>query len=68
MSDDLDTSTVNTDSIISIRVPSDLNEKADAAAKTTGLKKADVIRLAIDRGVDVLLAQLGKASTSESES
>ncbi len=58
MSDDLDTTTINTDQIISIRVPNELNEKADAAARATGLKKADVLRLSIDRGVDILLAQL----------
>ena len=60
MSDDLDTPTVNADAIISIRVPNELNEKAENAARATGLKKADVMRLAIDRGVDVLLAQLSK--------
>jgi len=55
------------DQVISIRVPNDLNEKADAAAKATGLRKADVIRLAIDRGVDVLLAQLNKPTVEVSE-
>jgi predicted DNA-binding protein len=50
--------TINTDINLSVRIPGDLNEKAETAAKDAGLKKADVIRLAIDRGIDVLLAQL----------
>jgi len=58
MSDDLDTQTINTDVIISIRVPVELNEKAESAAATLGLKKADVLRLSFDRGVEVLIAQL----------
>lgn len=58
MSDDLDTQTINTDVIISIRVPVELNEKAESAAVTLGLKKADVLRLSFDRGVEVLIAQL----------
>lgn len=58
MSDDTDTQTINTDVIISIRVPLELNEKAEAAAVTLGLKKADVLRLSFDRGVEVLIAQL----------
>lgn len=48
----------STDFNLSIKIPADLNEKADAAAKSVGLKKADVIRLAIDRGIDVVLRQL----------
>lgn len=58
MSDDLDTPTVNADQIISIRVPIELNEKTESAARATGLKKADVIRLSLDRGIDRLLEQL----------
>jgi len=58
MSDDLDTPTINADQIITIRVPNELNEKSESAAKATGLKKADVLRLSIDRGIDILLAQL----------
>lgn len=65
MPDDLDTPTINADAIISIRIPNDLNEKTESAAKAIGLKKADVMRLAIDRGVDVLLAQLNKTATVE---
>ena len=58
MSDDLDNQTINTDQIITVRVPNELNEKADAAARLLGLKKADVLRLSFDRGVEVLIAQL----------
>jgi len=58
MSDDLDNQTVNTDQIITVRVPNELNEKADAAARLLGLKKADVLRLSFDRGIEVLVAQL----------
>jgi hypothetical protein len=58
MSDDTDTNTINTDVIISIRVPFELNDRAEAAANTLGLKKADVLRLSFDRGVEVLIAQL----------
>jgi hypothetical protein len=58
MSDDLDNQTINTDAIITVRVPNELNEKADAAARLLGLKKADVLRLSFDRGIEVLIAQL----------
>jgi predicted DNA-binding protein len=61
MPDINDLPTVSSDHIISIRVPSDLNEKTENAAKATGLKKSDVIRLSIDRGVDILIAQLSAA-------
>jgi hypothetical protein len=58
MSDDLDNQTINTDQIITVRVSNELNEKADAAARLLGLKKADVLRLSFDRGIEVLVAQL----------
>ena len=58
MSDDLDNQTINTDQIITVRVSNELNEKADAAARLLGLKKADVLRLSFDRGIEVLIAQL----------
>lgn len=60
MSDILDDLTITADPIISIRLTVELNAKAESAAKETGLKKADVIRLALDRGVDVLLSQLSQ--------
>ena len=68
MSDDLDTQTINTDQIITVRVSFDLNEKADAAARLLGLKKADVLRLSFDRGIEVLIAQLtGQVTTASME-
>jgi hypothetical protein len=57
------------DKVVTLRIQESLNSKVDDAVKATGLKKADVIRLAIERGVDVLLSQLlaptGKASPVE---
>jgi hypothetical protein len=44
--------------VITLRIQEALNLKVDDAVKSTGLKKSDVIRLALERGVDVLLAQL----------
>lgn len=44
--------------VISIRFPDDLVKLADDAACRLGLKRADVIRLAIPRGVERLLEQL----------
>lgn len=68
MSDDLDAPTISADQIISIRIPADLNEKTESAARSTGLKKADVLRLSIDRGIDRLLEQLEvKAQTVEGD-
>jgi len=44
--------------VITLRIQESLNLKVDDAVKSTGLKKSDVIRLALERGVDVLLVQL----------
>lgn len=52
----------STDYMLSIRIPAELNDRADAAAKEVGLKKSDVIRLAIDRGIPVVIAQLSTHS------
>lgn len=38
-----------------------LNFKVAAAVKETGLKKSDILRMSVERGVDVLLAQLNAA-------
>ena len=68
MSDDLDTQTINTDQIITVRVSNELNEKAALAARLLGLKKADVLRLSFDRGIEVLIAQLtGQVTTANVE-
>lgn len=61
MSDIQDTQTISGDYVLSIRVPNELHEKTENAARETGLKKADIIRLSLDRGVDILLAQLTTA-------
>ena len=58
MCGNLDNQAVNTEQIITVRVPNELNEKADAAARLLGLKKADVLRLSFDRGIEVLVEQL----------
>jgi hypothetical protein len=43
---------------ISLRIPIALDKKAGDASKKLHLKKSDVFRLATERGIDVLLAQL----------
>lgn len=48
----------NPDRVISLRIPVALNLKAEKAAKTTHLRKSDVLRMAVDRGIDLLLEQL----------
>jgi len=49
---------------LNLRIPSAYDQRAEAAAQTTGLKKADVFRLAIDHGIDIVLAKLKKEPTS----
>ncbi len=48
----------STDFNLSIRVPIELINLADQAGKSLGLKRADVIRLSLGRGIDRLLEQL----------
>lgn len=50
--------TSNTESVVSLRIPFSLNEKIALAAQSVGLRKADVMRLALDRGIDRLAEQL----------
>jgi hypothetical protein len=38
--------------------------KLTAAAKETGLKKSDIVRMSVERGIDVLLAQLTSNPTA----
>lgn len=45
--------------IITLRIKPELNEKIGETAIQVGLKRSDVLRLAIERGMDVLLEQLG---------
>ncbi len=46
------------DFTLSIRIPQDLIAMADDASKRLGLKRADVIRLSLSRGIERLLEQL----------
>lgn len=41
-----------------------INAKVTAAAQETGLKKSDILRMSVERGVDVLLAQLNSPPTA----
>lgn len=50
--------------VISLRIPGDLDDKVNEAAKTTRIRKADVLRMAVDRGVDRLLEQLKTESVA----
>ena len=53
-----DTVSESADFNLSIRVPMDLINLADDAGKKLGLKRADVIRLSLGRGIERLLSQL----------
>ena len=54
----------NTESVVSLRIPFALNEKIAMAAQAVGLRKADVMRLALDRGIDRLAEQLESPLTT----
>ena len=43
---------------VPLRMPAELDQKIEAAAEQVKLSKADTMRLALDRGLDVLIAQL----------
>ena len=49
------------DKVLNLRIPSDLDTKAADVAGKVKLKKSDTMRLAMDRGLDVLLEQLSAA-------
>jgi len=49
---------------ISLRIPVSIDKKAGDAAKKLHLKKSDVFRLATERGIDVLLAQLSSPTAA----
>ena len=53
-----DTAEAPTDIIVTLRIRPELNEKTAIAAQAVGLKKSDIMRLALDRGIDRLLEQL----------
>jgi hypothetical protein len=46
---------------VPLSLPEDLADKVDAAAAEVGLSKQDTMRLALERGLPVLLAQLSAA-------
>jgi predicted DNA-binding protein len=46
------------DVVVTLRISPELNEKTAMASKAVGLKRADIMRLALDRGVERLLEQL----------
>jgi len=47
--------------VLNLRIPETLDTKAAEVAAKVQLKKSDAMRLAMDRGLDVLLAQLSAA-------
>lgn len=49
---------------ISLRIPAALDKKAADAGRKLHLKKSDVLRLATERGIDVLLSQLSSNPTA----
>lgn len=56
------TETKGAEKILNLRVPADLDAKAQDIAEKVKLSKSDAIRLAMDRGLDVLLQQLTSAA------
>lgn len=51
------------DRIVTIRITLDLDLKTAAAAEKLHLKKPDVMRLSMERGLDILIAQLSNDPT-----
>lgn len=49
---------INTDVPITVRISPQLNSEIEASVISTGLKKSDVIRLSISRGLEILIGQL----------
>ncbi|QJE95245.1 ribbon-helix-helix protein, CopG family [Luteolibacter luteus] len=43
---------------VTLSIPDKIDQKVDAAVGETGLSRAAVIRLSLDRGIDRLLEQL----------
>ncbi len=60
-----DASETPTDIIVTLRIRPELNEKTAIAAQAVGLRKSDVMRLALDRGIDRLLEQLDAKQEGE---
>jgi hypothetical protein len=53
---------------VPIRMPSTLETKITEATAKTGLAKQDVMRLSLERGIDILIAQLTSRPTRPAES
>ena len=49
---------INTDVPITVRISAQLNAEIEASVIATGLKKSDVVRLSISRGLEILMGQL----------
>ena len=47
-----------------VKLTPEIDAKVIAAARQTGLKKSDIVRMSVERGVDVLLAQLTSKPTA----
>ncbi len=47
-----------------VKLTPEIDAKVIAAAQKTGLKKSDIVRMSVERGVDVLLAQLTSNPTA----
>jgi len=50
--------------VVSLRISEELDGKAQIAAGKTNLKKSDVMRLALERGLEVLVKQLLETSAA----
>ena len=50
-----------TDKVVHLRIPAELDSKASLVAAQVGLKKPDAMRLAMDRGLGILVDQLSPA-------
>ena len=49
------------DKVVHLRIPDELDAKASEVASLVKLKKPDAMRLAMDRGLDILAGQLSTA-------
>ena len=46
------------DIVVTLRIRPEMNERVAAAAEASGLKRSDIMRLALDRGISRLMEQL----------
>jgi hypothetical protein len=56
--------TRNLTTAMPVKLTPEIDAKVIAAAQQTGLKKSDIVRMSVERGVDVLLAQLTSKPTA----